>query len=92
MYVEHLVETVQNIFDNYFYKLFFHWSWQVRNIFYYFLIYIINYRIKKITQIKVQSSPKLTSHNENYVEQVIIFLTIAKKPISQWFKRKNESY
>lgn len=45
MSIEHLHETCIPMFEN-IYKFFFHWSWQVRNLFYYFILFIINHRIK----------------------------------------------
>ena len=42
----HLGEILQTIFFNKFYNLFFHWSYEVRDKFYYFILYIIGYRIK----------------------------------------------
>jgi hypothetical protein len=48
MLLEHVADIMQHIYDRNFYHLFFHWSWQVRNIFYHILLYIINYRIKKL--------------------------------------------
>ena len=42
----HLGEILQTIFFNKFYSLFFHWSYEVRDKFYYFILYIIGYRIK----------------------------------------------
>lgn len=46
MNIIHVAETMQEIFKNKFFKLFFHWSWQVRNVFYYLLWFVINHKIK----------------------------------------------
>ena len=46
MSVFHLGQFLQTIFFNKFYNLFFHWSYEVRDKFYYFILYIIAYRIK----------------------------------------------
>ena len=46
MSVFHLGQILQTIFFNKFYNLFFHWSYEVRDKFYYFILYIIAYRIK----------------------------------------------
>lgn len=46
MSINHLGEICQSVFITKFYSLFFHWSWQVRNLFYYFVLYIIGFRIK----------------------------------------------
>lgn len=48
MNFEHVGEVFTKIFDKRFFELFFHWSWQVRNIFYYTLFFIINHRIRKM--------------------------------------------
>ena len=46
MILEHIHEFVQDIYQTRFFKLFFHWSWQVRNMFYYFVLFFLNHRIK----------------------------------------------
>ena len=46
MSVFHLGEILQTIFFSKFYNLFFHWSFEVRDKFYYFVLYIIGHRIK----------------------------------------------
>ena len=46
MSVFHLGEILQTIFFSKFYNLFFHWSFEVRDKFYYFILYIIGHRIK----------------------------------------------
>ena len=46
MSVFHLGEILQTIFFSKFYNLFFHWSYEVRDKFYYFVLYIIGHRIK----------------------------------------------
>ena len=43
MSINHLGEICQSVFITKFYNLFFHWSWQVRNLFYYFVLYILTY-------------------------------------------------
>ena len=53
MSINHLGEICQSVFITKFYNLFFHWSWQVRNLFYYFVLYIIGFRLKtKIPMIR----------------------------------------
>lgn len=39
-------EMITDILANYFFILFFHWSWEVRDIFYHLLFYIISHRLK----------------------------------------------
>jgi hypothetical protein len=46
MSVFHLGEILQSIFFTKFYNLFFHWSYEVREKFYYFILFIIGFRIK----------------------------------------------
>jgi hypothetical protein len=49
MSFEHVAEVFIFILDIKFYNLFFHWSWQVRNVFYYITLFIINHRIRHMT-------------------------------------------
>jgi len=46
MSVFHLGEILQTTFFSKFYNLFFHWSYEVRDKFYYFILFIIGHRIK----------------------------------------------
>ena len=46
MATNHLVEIVNNIFLVDFFVFFFHWSWQVRNAFFYLILYSFGHRIK----------------------------------------------
>lgn len=46
MNLDPLSKILKYIFTEKFYFLFFHWSYQVRNFFYYFLIFIINHKLK----------------------------------------------
>ena len=46
MSVFHLGEILQTIFFSKFYNLFFHWSYEVREKFFYFILYIIGHKIK----------------------------------------------
>jgi hypothetical protein len=43
----HIKDIITSILTTFFFNLFFHWSFQVREIFYYFLIFILGYKIKK---------------------------------------------
>ena len=52
MSIIHLVEVISEIFQNKFYFLFFHWSWQVREIFHHYLLYIVSYKIKNKNYLK----------------------------------------
>ena len=44
---QHINEIINSILISLFFKLFFHWSYQVREIFYYFIIFILGFKIKK---------------------------------------------
>ena len=75
MIVEHFHEFVYDLYNNNkFYKLFFHWSWQVRNMFYYFILFILNHRIKNITYPKFKGgrrfSDTFNKKDNNYAENV----------------------
>jgi hypothetical protein len=76
MSIDHFTEIVQNIYDKLFFKLFFHWSWQVRNIFYYFLLYIVNYRVKKIATTTRDHKLSVNSHKDSFAEQVYKVFTL----------------
>lgn len=59
MSINHLAEICQSVFISKFYLFFFHWSWQVRNIFFYFILYIIGFRIKNVIPFKDLEDLKL---------------------------------
>ena len=46
MPVSHIGELCQNIYFSKFYYYFFHWSFEIRDKFYYFILYIIGHRLK----------------------------------------------
>ena len=48
MRITHLHEIISTILDTKFYFLFFHWGWQVRNVFYYFILFTFNHRIRNM--------------------------------------------
>ena len=52
MSIIHINEILTDIFKNKFFNLFFHWSWQVRDIFYHLLWYIVSHRIKNKNYLK----------------------------------------
>ena len=45
---KHVNKIITFILRSYFFQFFFHWSFQIREMFYFFLVYIINYKIKKL--------------------------------------------
>ena len=52
----HHMEEILKYILSIFFKLFFHWSYQVREIFYYFIVFILCYKLKK--QIKSKNENK----------------------------------
>jgi hypothetical protein len=48
MSFEHVAEVFLKLFELRFYEMFFHWSWQVRNMFYFLILFIINFRIRNL--------------------------------------------
>ena len=49
MPMEHIGQICQSVFISKFYDLFFHWSYEVRDKFYYFILYIIGFRLRSIS-------------------------------------------
>lgn len=73
--MEHFHDFMDDIYKNKFYRLFFHWSWQVRNMFYYFTLFILNHRIKNFNFPKTKprrrsSSVDRLKNNDDYYENV----------------------
>ena len=48
MSFEHIAEVFLKIFEVRFFNLFFHWSWQVRNIFYFIILFTVNSRLRNL--------------------------------------------
>ena len=46
MPMEHVGQICKSVFISKFYDLFFHWSYEVRDKFYYFILYIIGFRLR----------------------------------------------
>ena len=63
----HINKVITRILIPYFYELFFHWSFQIREIFYFFLIYIINHKIKNLIK------PHKIKENINQLKNSNIF-------------------
>jgi hypothetical protein len=75
MILDHLHEFVEEIYKTRFFKLFFHWSWQVRNLFYFFVLFFLNHRIKNIVLLisKISSRPTsndVSKRENDYAENV----------------------
>ncbi len=49
MPMEHVGQICNSVFISKFYDLFFHWSYEVRDKFYYFILYIIGFRLRSIS-------------------------------------------
>ena len=49
MPMEHIGQICKSVFISKFYDLFFHWSYEVRDKFYYFILYIIGFRLRSIS-------------------------------------------
>ena len=61
----HVKEIISSILISLFFKLFFHWSFQVREIFYYFNIFILGFKIKKqIKREKIENIEDKIINNE----------------------------
>ena len=57
----HTEDIITSILTTYFFKLFFHWSFQIREIFYFFIIFILGYKLKK--QIKLNVNDEISLNN-----------------------------
>ena len=63
---KHVNKIITHILLPNFFILFFHWSFQIREIFYYFLVYIINHKIKRLIKPhKIKESNNIINENEN---------------------------
>ena len=70
----HLVNLINTIFLPHFFNLFFHWSYQIREIFYYLLLYIFEYRIKnRMAKTIIYRRPSLLRNKLNQNEINPIF-------------------
>ena len=62
--IKHVNKVINSIIIPNLFILFFHWSFQIREIFYHFLIYIINFKIKNLikphkNKEKIEKSPNI---------------------------------
>jgi len=76
MILDHIHEFVLDIYKTKFFKLFFHWSWQIRNMFYYFVLFFLNHRINYmfIPKSKINRRPSkidIAKKQNEYAENVI---------------------
>jgi hypothetical protein len=84
MNFDHIAEVFLKTIEVRFFSLFFHWSWQVRNMFYYLLLFTVNSRLRNFN---FQEAKQETTHKgmrrgsfsnyseiKHYIEEVkIIF-------------------
>ena len=64
MPISHIGEICNSVFISKFYNLFFHWSFEVRDKFYYFILYIIGFRLKDKTPFQDIEDVKLIHIDE----------------------------
>lgn len=82
---EHIKEIITSIITTLFFKFFFHWSFQVREIFYYFIIFILGYKLRK------QINPKKNEESDNnIITHNKIIETFHKKISFNFFTNFNE--
>ena len=63
---KHVNKVITHILLPYFFSLFFHWSYQIRDLFYYFLAFIINHKIKNLIKPhKIKENNIIIRENEN---------------------------
>ena len=81
MNFDHIAEVFIKTVEVRFFNLFFHWSWQVRNMFYFLILFIINCRLRNFNfqEAKQESTHKgmrrgsISNHSEvkHYIEEVL---------------------
>ena len=84
MSIDHVEEFMTDIYRTKFFRLFFHWSYQVRNIFYYLILYIIGYRIKFMSY----KNFDMSKYDITNADTVSNNIKIAKNFFNERFKRK----
>ena len=55
---QHTNEIIESLMTNFFFNLFFHWSFQVREIFYFFINFILGFKIKNKIKPKIEVDEK----------------------------------
>ena len=68
MNIDHLIDVVNDIYNNKFYHLFFHWSWQIRNMFYYYILFFLNHKMKNLILPKAKINRRASSSENNKKE------------------------
>ena len=70
---KHVNKIITYIFIPNFFILFFHWSFQIRNIFYHFLIFIINHKMKNLIKSHKPKEMTVKEKNRNTVLEMLNF-------------------
>ena len=68
MPMEHVGQICNSVFISKFYDLFFHWSYEVRDKFYYFILYIIGFRLRSKSPFQDMEDLALISGNKTLLE------------------------
>ena len=98
MPMEHIGQICQSIFISKFSDLFFHWSYEVRDKFYFFILYIIGFRIKNKSPFQDMEDLTLVSnHNSNiessHLKKTFGFILLKKlkiiEEINEVIKKEN---
>ena len=67
MNIDALYKMIKTLFADFFYLLFFHWSPQVRNLFYYFLLFVIQYKLKYNFECFLQGNTKTITRRKSAI-------------------------
>ena len=65
MPVVHLGDICQNFFGKRFYDLFFHWSFEVRDKYFYFILFILGFRLKDLIPFQDLEDLKIAKNNSD---------------------------
>ena len=84
----HTEDIITSILTTFFFKLFFHWSFQIREIFYFFIIFILGYKLKK--QIKCKPVFDNKPNSSKIITNNKIIKTFRKKITFDVFANNNE--
>ena len=84
----HTDEIIKSLLSTWFFKLFFHWSFQIREIFYYFIIFILGYKLKN--KIRWKAMVDNTKNNSDIITHKEILKSIHKKISFNVFSSINE--
>lgn len=65
---EQIHDAVVELITNSFYRYFFHWSWQVRHVFYHFILYTVQHRLIKQAAKNSRRQPQQNGSSTNLTE------------------------